>query len=58
VISGDEYFRRANSRAQDQLDYVTDTLGIEPMSVDDMTDADYDALEQMVEEYLGIVDDR
>lgn len=58
VISGDEYFRRANSRAQDQLDYITDALGIEPMSVDDMTDADYDALEQMVEDYLGIVDDR
>lgn len=58
VISGDEYFRRANSQSQDQLDYVTDTLGIEPMSIEDMSDADFDALQRQVEDYLSFVDDR
>jgi len=58
VISGDEYFRRANSRSQEQLDYIADTLGIEPMFVDNLTEADLDALERQVEDYLSIIDDR
>lgn len=56
-ISGDSYFREIEIRMQQRLDYVTDSLGIDPLT----TDIDNNALRKLqkqVDQYLLVVNDR
>lgn len=57
TVSRSEYIRRLESRIKLRLDYITNTLGIDPVDPG-LSDREFDVLVDQVNEYLRLVDDR